>query len=104
MIFADPGSVIAWDATSPDSATTTFGTGVSLTSSFLYDGLALVALDGSYAPYPPATVGVGFQDNLIINVTSVPESSSLPLMAGAALAGLVLWRRSNGAKRKMGFK
>jgi hypothetical protein len=102
MIFADPGSVIAWDATSPDSATTTLGIGVTLTSSFLYDGLALVALVGSYAPYPPATVGFGFQDNLIINVTGVPEPSSLTLMAGAALASLVLWRRSNGAKRKMG--
>jgi hypothetical protein len=103
MIFADPGSVIAWDATSPSTATTTLGAGVTLTSTFLYDGLALASLGGPYAPYPPATVGIGFQDNLLINVTSVPEPSPLPLMAGAALAGLVFCRRSLW-HREMGFK
>jgi hypothetical protein len=91
MIFADPGSVIAWDATSPDTATTTLGAGVTLTPSFLYDGLLL---SGAYAPYPPATDGFGFQDNLLINVTSIPEPSTLTFMAGA-VAGLALWRLSN---------
>jgi len=100
MIFADPGSVIAWDATDPSTATTSLGTGVTLTASLLYDGLLL---SGAYAPYPPATDGFGFQDNLIINVTSVPEPSTLAFMAGA-LAGLVLWRLSNGRTGEMAFK
>jgi hypothetical protein len=91
MIFADPGSVIAWDATSPDTATTTLGAGVTLTPSFLYHGSVI---SGAYAPYPPATDGFGFQDNLLINVTSIPEPSTLAFMAGA-LAALVLWRLSN---------
>jgi hypothetical protein len=41
MIFADPGSEIAWDATSPSTATTTLGVGVTLTSPLLYDGWRL---------------------------------------------------------------
>jgi hypothetical protein len=94
MIFADPGSEIAWDATSPSTATTTLGAGVSLNPSFLYDGLDLAALGGSYAPYPPATDGVGFQDNLLMNVTSTPEPASMSLLAVVALAAVVLFRRS----------
>jgi hypothetical protein len=94
MIFADPGSEIAWDATSPSTATTTLGAGVSLNPSFLYDGLDLAALGGSYAPYPPATDGVGFQDNLLMNVTSTPEPASMSLLGIIVLAVVVLLRQS----------
>lgn len=93
MIFADPGSQIAWIATSPDTATVTLGPGVTLTQ--LYDGTNTVTYTGStYAAYPPATDGVGFQDNLLIDVTSAPEPATLSYLCSAGAAVLLLSRRS----------
>ena len=48
-------------------------------------------MGGSYAPYPPVTDGVGFQDNLLINVTSTPDPANMSLLAVVAVGsgGLV---------------
>jgi len=88
-VFADPGSQIAWAAT--NSPTTILGPGVSLNFSAA-DGENLLAL-GSFAPYLPATEpGFGFQDNLLLDVTSVPEPSTPSMLVVCGLAA-VFWRR-----------
>jgi hypothetical protein len=62
MVFADPGSQIAWDAT--NSPSTTLGTGVTL--NFPTADGEYFSGDGAYAPYPPASGSViSFQDDRV---------------------------------------
>ncbi len=96
-IIADPGSEILWDATSDSSVTISRGVGVTLVSPLLYHGLILSPLGGSLAPYPPASSGIGFQNHLIIDVASVPEPSSVLLLAGGGFVLMVLSRRRGTA-------
>jgi hypothetical protein len=86
-IFADAGSQIEWAAT--NSPITTLGDGVGLNFSAAV-GENLLPF-GSFDPYPPATEPFfGFQDNLLLDVSSVPEPSTLSLLAVCCLAAVFL--------------
>jgi hypothetical protein len=108
MIFAGPGSQIAWAAT--NSPTTTLGTGVSLNFSAA-DGENLAALL-HYASYPPATDPIfGFQDNLLVDVTSVPEPGTLSMLVVCGFASLIfgihgiqIWEQLGSRTAAFSFK
>ena len=94
MIFANPGNSIDWAATnSPDLA---LGQGVFLNQ--LTSGSAEAAFNGSFAPYPPATLGIGFQDWLLLDVEAVPEPGNFCIVLGALLGATILktagWKTS----------
>lgn len=74
---------------------------MGLNPTLLYDGVSLGVLGGSYAPYPPATDGVGFQQYLAINVTSVPEPASLYLSVFACPGVAVWWLRSASSRKHL---
>jgi len=98
MLFADQGSEIAWSAT--NSPTTTLGPGVSLTN-LLVGGIAVVS--PPFAPYAPATPTVlGFQNNVLLDVTSIPEpsTSSMLVLAALTLLARVLWRVTQNPKTR----
>jgi hypothetical protein len=98
MIFADPGSQFAWDAT--NSPTTTLGTGV--TPNFAAADAEYLIGGMPYAPYPPASgYVIGFQDDLLVDVTSTPEPSALSMLAAYVLVGLIFGRRA-WSQRVMG--
>ena len=91
MIFADLGSQLEWDAADYPDAATTLGQGVSLTFPAA-DGEILGGLT-PYAPYPPATdFLVGFQDDLLVDVTSTPEPGTLSMLVVCGLVGLIVRR------------
>jgi hypothetical protein len=91
MILADPSSQLEWDAANYPDANTTLGQGVSLTFPAA-DGKILAGLT-PYAPYPPATdFLVGFQDDLLVDVSSAPEPGILSMLVVCGLAGLTVRR------------
>jgi hypothetical protein len=86
MIFANPGNSIDWAAT--NSPVTTLGQGVFLNQ--LTSGSGEAAFNNSFAPYPPATLGIGIQEWLILDVEAVPEPGNFCMVLGALVGATIL--------------